>query len=389
MTRLACTLFALSLLSCSHNETKNQLATPSLSQSYSEYFTVGAAIDHRSYQTHKNVLLHHFNAVVAENELKFESLQPEPGVFTFSTADKMLSFAQDNNLYTRGHALVWHRQTPEWVFEDENGEVASAELLRVRMKSHITTVMQRYQGKVDAWDVVNEAIMDDGSYRTHLEDKEDQKSRWYEILGESYIEDAFRMAKEADPSAKLFYNDYYNYLPERQNAIYTMLKGLLDKGVPIDGVGLQCHLNVHTSDDPEHQSHYQTIENLERAIHLYSSLGLDVQITELDVSVYTGGKKYTKENFYTKESFDLAFQEKQAQRYRELFAMFRRNHELISNVTFWGIADDNTWLSEFDSGRQDFPLLFDLAHEPKPAFDAVIRASSNDEFEEPTELGQF
>lgn len=343
----------------------------SLSKKYQDHFLIGATADIGSYITHRKLLDKHFNSLTTENEMKFEELQPEEGVFTFEVADAMLEYARSNNMATRGHALVWHRQTPQWVFEDENGNQASKALLLQRMKTHIGTVMTHFKGKVDAWDVVNEAVVDDGSLRTNQEERDDQKSPWYGILGEDYIAEAFRMAREADPDSKLFYNDYYNYLPARTDAIYKLLKGLIDKGVPIDGVGLQCHLNVTRSSDPEHQSHYQTIENLEKAIQRYASLGLEVHITELDLSVYVGGYPYKDHDYYIPSTFDSVLQAKQAERYREIFEMFRRNSDIISSVTFWGIADDNTWLSEFDSGRQDFPLLFDLFHKPKPSFFSI------------------
>lgn len=344
----------------------------SLAGTYKDYFKIGAAIDLNSYKTHEAILKKHFNSIVTENEMKFESLQPEPDRFTFETADAMLAFARANGMATRGHALVWHRQTPDWVFKNAEGETASPEELRQRMKDHIFTVMQHFKGKIDAWDVVNESIMDDGSLRTHLEDKDDQKSAFYGILGEAYIEEAFRLAHEADPEAKLFYNDYYNYIPARRDAIYNLVKNLKEKGVPIHGVGLQAHLNVEPSTNPDHQSYHQTIENLEKAIQMYASLGMEIHITELDVSVYIGGNKYEEKDFYTPETFDAELQTKQAARYKALFDMFRRNSDVITSVTFWGIADDNTWLSEFDSGRQDFPMLFDIHHQPKPAFNAVL-----------------
>jgi endo-1,4-beta-xylanase len=347
-------------------------AEVSLAGAYKDYFKIGAAIDQNSYKTHEAILKKHFNGIVTENEMKFESLQPKSGEYSFATADAMIKFARDNGMETRGHALVWHRQTPDWVFKNADGETASPEELRQRMKDHIFTVMRHFKGRIDAWDVVNEAVMDDGKMRTHLEEADDQKSAWYGILGEAYIEEAFRMAHEADPDAKLFYNDYYNYIPARQNAIYNMLKTLKEKGVPIHGVGLQAHLNIEPSTNPNHQSYHQTIENLEKAINMYASLGLEVHITELDVSVYIGGNKYEEKDFYTPETFTAELQAKQAERYKALFDMFRRNSSAITNVTFWGIADDNTWLSEFDSGRQDFPMLFDINHQPKPAFNAVV-----------------
>lgn len=360
------------LTACASMTNIDSKREPSLAETYKPYFRIGAAVDAESYKTHRKLLVKHFNSMTTENEMKFEHLQPEQGHFTFEPADAMLKFARKHDMTTRGHALVWHRQTPDWVFENGDGSKVSADELRTRMQKHITTVMQHFKGKVDAWDVVNESVMDDGSLRTHQETADDQKSSWYGILGESYIEDAFRFAAAADPEAKLFYNDYYNHLPARHNAIYSLLKELKQKGVRVDGVGLQAHLNVEPSSDPTHQSHYQTIENLEKAIRLYASLGLEVHITELDLSVYVGGHPYEEADYYTPETFDEKMQAQQAERYRQLFAMFRRNADVITHVTFWGIADDNTWLSEFDSGRQDFPMLFDVNHRPKPAFHSVI-----------------
>ncbi len=357
-----------------HASTEKSSSTevPSLKEKYEPYFLIGAAADHDSYKTHVDLLKKHFNSLTTENEMKFESLQPEQGKFTFETADNMVAFAGENDMAVRGHALIWHRQTPSWVFYNEDGEQRSREEVMDIMKNHINTVVGHFKGEVDAWDVVNESIMDDGSLRTAEEEADDQKSMWYAILGEEYIAAAFRFAHEADPEAKLFYNDYYNYIPARHQAIYEMLKGLLEQGVPIHGVGIQAHINTTPSSDPNHQSNQQTSANMEKAIKLYSSLGLDVHITEMDVSVYIGGKKYQESDFYTVDTFTEEVQARQAGRYAEFFDLYRRNKDAISSVTFWGIADDNTWLSEFDSGRQDFPMLFDANHQPKPAFHAVM-----------------
>lgn len=371
------TVITLALFACSQNSPVGQdgrQTNPdnSLASAYRDYFLIGAAVDETSYQTHSELLIKQFNSITTENEMKFESLQPLEDQFNFETADAMLNFARQNHMATRGHALVWHRQTPDWVFYQEDGTSVSPAVLRQRMKNHIFTVMQHFQGKIDVWDVVNEAVTDDGRLRTHLESGADQKSAWFGILGESYIEDAFVFARQADPQAKLFYNDYYNYIPARREAIYQLLKKLLAKGIPIDGVGLQCHINIQPSTNPNHQSYHQTIENLEKAIQMYASLGLDVQITELDISAYVAGEADNKEDFYTVETFSPALQALQAERFKALFAMFRRNSKAISNVTFWGVADDSTWLSEFGFGRQDFPMLFDIHHKPKPAYDAVV-----------------
>lgn len=337
---------------------------PSLKEYYADHFAMGVAIDTR-YAEYDALLTKHYNSVTAEDQMKFDALQPSEGNFSYGTADQMVNYAVSKGMQVRGHALVWHRQTPSWVFSGSANQVLE------RMRSHITNVMQHFRGKVQVWDVVNEAIMDDGSYRTNNEG-EGQNSGWYGALGESYIAEAFIAARAADPDAKLFYNDYYNYHPVRRQAIYDMLAGLLADDVPIDGVGLQAHLNLAPGTDPNEQSYHQTVANLEEAIEMYSSLGLDVQITEMDVSLYLRGITYTMDQFYTPEKVTEAVLEQQAERYREFFDMFREHSDAISSVTTWGIVDSNTWLSEFESRRQDFPLLFDGNHEPKPAFWAVV-----------------
>ena len=270
---------------------------PSLQQKYQGYFMLGAAANHLTYISHAPLLEQHFNSMTTENEMKFESLQPQQNQFDYSVADPMLAFAKSHNMAVRGHALVWHRQTPSWVFTDSQGQARSKEATLAIMKNHIDNVVGHFKGKVDYWDVVNEAIMDDGALRTDKEQNDDQKSLWYRNIGKDYIAAAFHYAHAADPNAKLFYNDYYNYIPARHQAIYQLLKDLLADGVPIDGVGLQAHINTIPSSDPQHQSYYQRIDNLEKAIKLYASLGLDVQLTELDVSLYIGGNKYEKSDF--------------------------------------------------------------------------------------------
>jgi endo-1,4-beta-xylanase len=304
--------------------------------------------------------------VTAENEMKFQSLQPTEGTFTYGPADGIVNFAIQNGMKVRGHTLVWHTQTPSWVFNN-----ASKETLLARMRTHISNVVSHFRGKVYAWDVVNEAVMEDGSYRTG-DLAENQKSRWYEIAGESYIAEAFKAAHAADPDAKLFYNDFYDYVPAKHTGIYNMLKALLEQGVPIHGVGMQCHLNIEQSTVATSHGYHQSVENLEAAIELYSSLGLEVHVTELDLSLYIPGVMYDMSTFYTPATFTEALQIKQAERYRVFFELFRKHADVLTSVTFWGIADDNTWLSEFDSGRQDFPLLFDTQHNPKKAYDAVM-----------------
>jgi endo-1,4-beta-xylanase len=334
---------------------------------YAGCFPIGAAVDSGSYTTHASLLKAHFNSVTAENEMKFAEIEPNEGSFSYASADAIVNFATTNQMKVRGHTLVWHSQNPSWLFEN-----ATKDVLLARMRKHISNVVTHYKGKVYAWDVVNEAIMEDGTYRDGNEPDDTKKSQWYAILGESYIAEAFKAAHEADPDAKLFYNDYYDYIPAKQQGIYKMLKGLLDQGIVVHGVGMQCHLNIEPSADPNNQGYYQDVAHLEDAIKLYSSLGLDVQVTELDLSLYVPGITYTSDQFYTTQTFTDALKAKQAARYAAFFELFRKYRRVITGVTFWGIADDNTWLSEFSSGRKDFPLLFDVNHDPKPAYTSVV-----------------
>jgi endo-1,4-beta-xylanase len=344
---------------------------PSLYQKYATYFPIGAAVDSQSYTTHAPILKTHFNSVTCENEMKWDALEPTENSFSYGNADAIVNFATTNSKKVRGHTLVWYSQNPSWVFSNGSGGMATKDVLLARMKNHITKVMQHFQGKVYAWDVVNEAINNDGTYRDGTL-ADDKKSLWYQIIGQSYIAEAFKAAHAADANAKLFYNDYYDYIPAKRDGIYNMLKGLLDSGVTVHGVGLQTHLNIQPSTDMTNQAYYQNVADLEAAIVKYASLGLEVQITEMDVSLYIPGITYTSDMFYTAATFTDALQTQQAERYRAFFDMFRAHKDVITGVTLWGIADDNTWLSEFSSGRKDFPLLFDTNHQPKKAFFAVV-----------------
>jgi endo-1,4-beta-xylanase len=331
--------------------TKSRVQVPSLQKVYENYFNIGAAVNLRTIETQQDLLTKHFNSITAENDMKFEELQPEEGQFTFEKADKLAAFAQENGMKMRGHTLVWHNQTPSWVFLNSEGEKVTRDQLLQRMKDHIITVIQRYKGQIYCWDVVNEAVTDEGPelYR---------KTNWLEIIGEDYIEKAFEYAHEADPDALLFYNDYNESNPEKREKIYQLVKSLVDKGVPIHGVGLQGHWNLINP----------SIDEIRLAIERYASLGLKLQLTELDVSVFTFEDKRTGLTEATNEITEL-----QSQRYQQFFQLFREYKEIITAVTFWGAADDYTWLDDFPvRGRKNWPFLFDENHQPKKAFWKVI-----------------
>ncbi|NLY88180.1 MAG: endo-1,4-beta-xylanase [Firmicutes bacterium] len=325
---------------------------PALCEVYQDFFPIGAAVNSWTIDSHKDLIEKHFNSLTPENEMKFEFLQPSPGNYTFDRADAIVELAEKNGMLVRGHTLIWHNQTPAWVFKDENGNPAGRELLLKRMEEHITTVVSRYRGRVYAWDVVNEAVADGqgpGYLRTD--------SPWYRIIGPDYIAQAFIFAHQADPEAKLFYNDYSATDPVKSTRIYRLLKDLLDQGVPVHGVGIQGHWDIN------HPPTYQ----VEAAIRKYASLGLEVQITEFDISVFSWGDN---RRLQSKPENRLRIQ---AGRYRKFFEVFRRNKDVLTGVTFWGVADDRTWKDNFPvRGRKDWPLVFDEEHRPKAAFWEII-----------------
>ena len=313
-----------------------------------EYFDMGVAIPPSfvDNQTKVNLIKRHFNSITADNDMKWSNIESTEGNFTFTNADKIVAFAQANGMKVRGHCLCWHNQIPDWIFKDGNA-TASKEIVLQRLRTHINTVMTHFKGKVYAWDVVNEAI-DDGSstYRQSL---------WYTICGEDYIIEAFKAARLVDPDAKLFYNDYEEVNATKRDKIYTLLEKLKDQNL-IDGMGLQGHWNIE----------YPSSDLLTAALDKYKSLGIELQITELDVSVYTSNSD--PESTYTS---DLSL--KQAVAYSRFFMAFRNYKSSITSVTFWGLADDYSWLDNFPvPGRKNYPFLFDKNYSPKQAYFSVI-----------------
>jgi len=331
--------------------TKTNVEVPSLTKVYDNYFNIGAAVNLGTIISQQDLLVQQFNSITAENDMKFEELQPVEGQFTFEKADKLAAFAKENGMKIRGHTLVWHNQTPAWVYHNSQGEKVTRDELLQRMKNHITTVMERYKGQIYCWDVVNEAVTDEGLelYR---------KTNWLDIIGEDYIEKAFEFAHGADPNALLFYNDYNESNPGKREKIYQLVKSLVDKQVPIHGVGLQAHWNLTNP----------SLDEIRAAIERYASLGLKLQLTELDVSVFAFEDKRTDLIEPTSEINEL-----QSQRYQQLFELLREYRDVITAVTFWGAADDYTWLNDFPvRGRKNWPFLFDENHQPKEAFWKVI-----------------
>lgn len=313
---------------------------PNLKDEITE-FPIGVAVpsSYLSDPSRSALIKKHFNSITSEWEMKPKFIAPKEGTYDFSAADKYVEFAANNKMRVRGHTLIWHIDAAEWMFVDSEGQTVSREVLLSRMKEYITTVMTRYAGKIECWDVVNEAI-EDGT-------NELRNSKWRQIIGDDYIEYAFKYAHEADPNSKLFYNDYnYSEDKNKTEAIYNLVKNLKDKGIAIDGVGIQGHFTVDTP----------SISAIETSIKRYMELGVKYEMTELDVSVYD-----SQETSVTKELLL-----KQGYRYKEILDLLKKYKTNVTGLTLWGLTDNQSWL--VGQNGWDAPLLFDKYGKSKPAF---------------------
>jgi endo-1,4-beta-xylanase len=305
-----------------------------------------------------------FNAVTPENCMKPGPIQPAEGEWKFEEADALVKFAGENGMEVYGHTLAWHFQTGDWFFKDGEKK-ASREVALARLKKHIETVVGRYKGKIRGWDVVNEAISD----------KKEEYLRptpWLEIVGEDYIEQAFRFAAAADPGAELQYNDYGIEMPVKRKKTIRLIKSLQAKGVKVDSVGIQGHWQLDKV----------PFKEIEEAIVAFRKLGVRVAITELDLDVLPRKVEGADVSAAEKESKELQevkgcppeVLKRQAEQYGRLFSLFKKYEKDLVRVTFWGLNDGRTWLSGWPIKRYNHPLLFDRDSKPKAAFEAVMEA---------------
>ena len=310
-----------------------------------------------------------FNTITAENCMKPLFLLDQNGNYNFEESDKFVDYAIKNNLTIVGHTLVWKNSAPEWFFKDENGNTISREILILRLKDYIKTVVSRYKGKISYWDVVNEAVdvfkSDDNKSYAAL-----KPSPWYNIIGEDYIKIAFEAAHDADPNCKLIYNDYNMYQSEKTDFIIDMVNSLKSEGVPIHGIGSQGHMFLN----------HPNLDKVEYWLRKISDANIPLHITELDVSVLPNAWKHRGAS--VEDRFDLAQEynpypnyipsdklKQQAKRYKSLFKLFLKYSHAIERVTFWGVWDGNSWRNYLPmKGRTDYPLLFDRSFKPKPAY---------------------
>lgn len=334
---------------------------------FADQFLVGAAIPTTQLRgldpKADSLVVRHYNSIVGENCMKSEKINPEEGVYFWDDADALVEFGERHGMAVIGHALVWHSQLAPWFLVDSTGNYVSAEVLKERMRRHIHTLVGRYKGRVKGWDVVNEAIMEDGSYR---------HSPFYEILGEEFIPLAFQYAHEADPDVELYINDYSMAKPAKRQRYLELVDSLRARGLRIDGIGLQGHMGMD----------YPPLDEFEKSIEAFGNTGLQVMITEWDVSaiptVHEGADigeiLANREQYdpYKKSLPDTAAQA-WGKRVAECVEIFRRHSDVISRVTLWGTHDGMSWRNNFPMfGRTDYPLPFDRQYKLKPAFADAI-----------------
>jgi endo-1,4-beta-xylanase len=373
---LALTLF---LTGCSQSKKLNQ-STPSmlvLKDVYKDAFLMGVAVSDLivsgAEKNSQDIVIAQFNSITLENSMKAALINPSPGVFNFKPADDFVAFGLKHQMYIVGHTLVWHNQVPDWFFTNNEGKPNSKEEQIDRLRTHIKTVAGRYAGKVNAWDVVNEVIDNDGSYRQTL---------WVKAFGngDTLVKYAFQFASEFAPNTELYYNDFNAWRPAKRDGIVRMIKMLQKEGIRIDGVGMQGHWGLN----------YPKTEYIEAAIDAYAESNIKVMITELDIDVLPltkegqiigqgmADKQFQLEEFKIfldpyPNGLPDSVQALLTNRYAQLFGIFYNRRDKIARVTLWGVHDGMSWKNNYPiPGRTNYPLLWDRAQQPKPALSAIL-----------------
>lgn len=375
ITHVILTLFASMLVvSCGNGKQATITEEPALKDVFGDKFLVGIAVNVRQSSevdtASVKIIKKHFNSIVAEDCMKSANIHPEEDRYNFEQADQFVKFGQENNMAIIGHCLIWHSQLAPWFCVDQKGNNVSAEVLKQRMKDHITTIVTRYKGKIKGWDVVNEAIEEDGSYR---------KTKFYEILGEEYIPLAFQYAHEADPDAELYYNDYGMNVPGRRDAVVKLVNSLKAKGLRIDAVGMQGHMGMD----------YPTIEDFEASMLAFAGTGVKVMITEWDMSALPTVKRsanisdtvtFRKAMNPYPEALPDSVSAVWNARMKAFFNLFLKHADIVERVTAWGVSDGDSWKNNFPvRGRKEYPLLFDRNYEMKPFLKELINENKTTE----------
>lgn len=351
---------AVLLVSCS---SKKEIL--SLKDAYKNDFYIGTALSADQIEE-KNVkvdslIRKEFNAITAENIMKSMYTHPQKDKYDFAFSDKFVAYGEKNKMFIHGHTLIWHSQLAPWM-----EKIADSTEMKAFMKDHITTIVSKYKGRINSWDVVNEALNDDGTLR---------KSVFLNTLGEKYLVDAFKLAEKADPKAELYYNDYNIEEPAKRAGAIALIKKIKTAGGKVDGVGIQGHWRLQSP----------SLEEIEKSILEYSALGIKVAFTELDITVLPNpwdlkgadiNQKFegnAKMNPYPEKLPD-SVQTQLAERYASIFKLFLKHKDKISRVTFWGVYDEQSWLNDWPiKGRTNYPLLFDKNTKHKKAYESVMK----------------
>jgi endo-1,4-beta-xylanase len=351
----------------------------SLKDAFQDDFLVGVALGTRQIMGEEpaamDLAAREFNTITPENCLKWALVHPEQEQYDFEAPDKYVAWGEEHGMFIVGHTLLWHNQTPAWAFAGVDGKPLDRKTALERIKSHVETVVGRYKGRIDGWDVVNEAIDDEGRLRTGPVGTWPRRGEpWHAAIGDDYIEQAFRFAHAADPDAELYYNDFNEWYPAKIEAISRLITDLKAKGVRVDGLGLQGHWGLD----------YPTLDEIDHMLTEYGKLGVKLMVTELDVSVLPTPDQQTDADVTRRvrgsaaanpyaDGLPADMQRELAQRYADVFKLFIKHRDKIERVTFWGVHDGQSWRNGWPVGnRVDYPLLFDRQYRPKPAFDAVI-----------------
>lgn len=340
---------------------QSQTRPPTLKDAFRHAFLIGAAVNRAQFEERDvkgtALIKAHFNTISPENVLKWGSVHPSPDSYSFEAADRYVRFGEQNQMVIIGHTLVWHKQTPRWVFEDKKGKPLGRDALIARMRDHIHTVVGRYKGRIKGWDVVNEALEDNGTMR---------RTPWMQIIGDDYVAQAFKFAREADPGAELYYNDYELENPAKREGAIELIKRLKAQGVPVAAIGLQDHNRID----------WPSVEQVGATIEAFAKLGIRVNITELDIDLLPAVAQHQAELNPYAAGLPEAIQQALARRYADLFAVFLQHQDVIDRVTFWGVADKDSWLNNWPvRGRTSYPLLFDRSDNPKPALEAILKVA--------------
>ncbi len=343
---------------------KNYAQTISLKDAYKNSFMIGTALNASQIEERDSnaakIITHEFNAITPENSMKCEVIHPSWNTYHFEQADKLIAYGNKNKIPIMGHTLVWHSQLSGFV-----KNIQSADSLSLFLDQHISTIAARYDGKIFSWDVVNEALNEDGSMRNSI---------FLQKLGPNYVVDAFRIAQKAAPKTELYYNDYNIEQPQKRAGAINLIKKIQAAGVRIDGVGIQGHWQLG----------HVPFKDIEESIEAFSKLGIKVMFTELDLTVLPNPWDVTTADVNMKAENNAYFnpyptglpdsvEQMFTKDYVQLFALFQKHKKDVFRVTFWGVHDKQSWLNNWPIfGRTNYPLLFDRNYQPKEAYYKLI-----------------